>query len=108
MPTDSSSNGKAPKIQSQDVTEGAERAPARSMLRAMGLSDEELAQPLIGIPNPAADVTPCNVHLDRVADAIRDGLQDAGGTPMEFGTITVSDGISMGTEGMKEIGRAHV
>jgi dihydroxy-acid dehydratase len=71
------------------------------MLRAMGLSDEELAQPLIGIPNPAADVTPCNVHLDRVADAIRDGLQDAGGTPMEFGTITVSDGISMGTEGMK-------
>jgi dihydroxy-acid dehydratase len=101
MPTDSSSNGKAPKIQSQDVTEGAERAPARSMLRAMGLSDEELAQPLIGIPNPAADVTPCNVHLDRVADAIRDGLQDAGGTPMEFGTITVSDGISMGTEGMK-------
>ena len=96
-----SANGKAPKIQSQDVTEGAERAPARSMLRAMGLSDEELAQPLIGIPNPAADVTPCNVHLDRVADAIRDGLQDAGGTPMEFGTITVSDGISMGTEGMK-------
>ncbi len=101
MPTDSSSNGHAPKIQSQDVTEGPERAPARSMLRAMGLSDEELAQPLIGIPNPAADVTPCNVHLDRVADAIRTGLQDAGGTPMEFGTITVSDGISMGTEGMK-------
>ena len=94
-------NGKAPKIQSQDVTEGAERAPARSMLRAMGLSDDELAQPLIGIPNPAADVTPCNVHLDRVADAIREGLQDAGGTPIEFGTITVSDGISMGTEGMK-------
>jgi dihydroxy-acid dehydratase len=101
MPTDPSSNGKAPKIHSQDVTEGAERAPARSMLRAMGLGDEELAQPLIGIPNPAADVTPCNVHLDRVADAIRAGLQEAGGTPIEFGTITVSDGISMGTEGMK-------
>ena len=101
MPTDPSSNGNAPKIQSQDVTEGAERAPARSMLRAMGLSDEELAQPLIGVPNPAADVTPCNVHLDRVADAIRAGLQEAGGTPIEFGTITVSDGISMGTEGMK-------
>jgi len=101
MPTDPSANGKAPKIQSQDVTEGAERAPARSMLRAMGLSDEDLAQPLIGIPNPAADVTPCNVHLDRVADAIRAGLKDAGGTPIEFGTITVSDGISMGTEGMK-------
>ena len=96
-----SPNGHPKKIQSQDVTDGPERAPARSMLRAMGLSDEDLAQPLVGIPNPAADVTPCNVHLDRVADAIREGIQDAGGTPIEFGTITMSDGISMGTEGMK-------
>ena len=97
----SSSNGTAPKIRSQDVTEGAERAPARSMLRAMGLTDEQLAQPLIGVPNPAADVTPCNVHLDRVAEAAREGIAEAGGTPIGFGTITVSDGISMGTEGMK-------
>ena len=97
----SSTNGHSKKIQSQDVTEGPERAPARSMLRAMGLDDDDLAQPLVGIPNPAADVTPCNVHLDRVADAIREGIEDAGGTPIEFGTITVSDGISMGTEGMK-------
>jgi len=99
--TQTSPNGKSKKIQSQDVTEGPERAPARSMLRAMGLDDEDLAQPLVGIPNPAADVTPCNVHLDRVADAIREGIKEAGGTPIEFGTITVSDGISMGTEGMK-------
>jgi dihydroxy-acid dehydratase len=71
------------------------------MFRAMGYTDEDLDQPLIGIANPAADVTPCNVHLDDVADAARSGLKNAGGTPIGFGTITVSDGISMGTEGMK-------
>ncbi len=98
MPSD---NGHSDKIQSQDVTEGLGAAPARAMFRAMGYDDADLAQPLIGIANPAADVTPCNVHLDRVADAAREGLDDAGGTPIEFGTITVSDGISMGTEGMK-------
>jgi dihydroxy-acid dehydratase len=96
-----SENGQSDKIQSQDVTEGLGRAPARAMFRAMGYDDEDLAQPLIGIANPAADVTPCNVHLDRIADAAREGLNEAGGTPIEFGTITVSDGISMGTEGMK-------
>ena len=97
----SSQNGHSAKIQSQDVTEGLGRAPARAMFRAMGYDDTDLAQPLIGIANPAADVTPCNVHLDRIADAAREGLNEAGGTPIEFGTITVSDGISMGTEGMK-------
>ena len=96
-----SENGHSDKIQSQDVTEGLGRAPARAMFRAMGYDDEDLAQPLIGIANPAADVTPCNMHLDRIANAARDGLNAAGGTPIEFGTITVSDGISMGTEGMK-------
>ena len=100
MPS-TSKNGQSSKIQSQDVTEGLGRAPARAMFRAMGYDDEDLAQPLIGIANPAADVTPCNVHLDRIADAAREGLDEAGGTPIEFGTITVSDGISMGTEGMK-------
>ena len=99
--TSTSENGHSAKIQSQDVTEGLQRAPARAMFRAMGYDDEDLAQPLIGIANPAADVTPCNVHLDRIADAARTGLNEAGGTPIEFGTITVSDGISMGTEGMK-------
>ena len=100
MPNESA-NGHSAKIQSQDVTEGLGAAPARAMFRAMGYDDADLAQPLIGIANPAADITPCNVHLDRLADAAREGLDEAGGTPIGFGTITVSDGISMGTEGMK-------
>lgn len=92
---------KDPRLPSSDVTEGAERAPHRSMFRAMGYDDEDLASPMIGVPNPAADVTPCNVHLDEIAEAAADGIDEAGGMPIEFGTITVSDGISMGTEGMK-------
>jgi dihydroxy-acid dehydratase len=100
MPNEST-NGHSAKIQSQDVTDGPWCAPSRAMFRAMGYTDEDLDQPLIGIANPAADVTPCNVHLDRIADEARDGMRKAGGTPIEFGTITVSDGISMGTEGMK-------
>lgn len=98
---DESTNGHSSKIQSQDVTDGPWCAPSRAMFRAMGYTDEDLDQPLIGIANPAADVTPCNVHLDRIADEAREGMAEAGGTPIEFGTITVSDGISMGTEGMK-------
>ena len=98
---DASTNGHSKKIQSQEVTDGMWCAPSRAMFRAMGYTDEDLDQPLIGIANPAADVTPCNVHLDDVADAASAGLKDAGGTPIGFGTITVSDGISMGTEGMK-------
>ena len=89
------------KHRSQDITEGPERAPARSYFRAMGLKDEDLAKPFIGIANSASDVTPCNVHLGRLAQALREGIRSAGGTPFEFGTITVSDGISMGTDGMK-------
>jgi dihydroxy-acid dehydratase len=88
-------------LRSRDVTEGAERAPHRAMFRAMGFDDEDLSSPLIGVANPAADITPCNVHLDDVADAAVDGIDDAGGMPIEFGTITISDAISMGTEGMK-------
>ncbi|OYR41275.1 dihydroxy-acid dehydratase [Halorubrum sp. Ib24] len=88
-------------LRSRDVTEGAERAPHRSMFRAMGFDDEDLSAPLVGVPNPAADITPCNVHLDDVADAAIDGIDAAGGMPIEFGTITISDAISMGTEGMK-------
>ncbi len=92
---------KNPRLPSSDVTEGPERAPHRSMFRAMGYDDEDLASPMIGVPNPAADVTPCNVHLDEIAEAAADGVDEAGGMPIGFGTITVSDGISMGTEGMK-------
>jgi len=88
-------------LPSRDVTEGAARAPHRSMFRAMGFDDEDLSSPIVGVPNPAADITPCNVHLDDVADAAIEGIDAAGGMPIEFGTITISDAISMGTEGMK-------
>ncbi len=88
-------------LPSHEVTEGAERAPHRAMFRAMGFDDEDLSSPMIGIPNPAADITPCNVHLDDVAESAADGIDGAGGMPIEFGTITISDAVSMGTEGMK-------
>jgi len=71
------------------------------MFRAMGFDDEDFGSPLIGVPNPAADITPCNVHLDDVAESAVEGIDEAGGMPIEFGTITISDAISMGTEGMK-------
>ena len=89
------------KHRSNDVTQGAERAPARAMLLAMGLTHEDLDKPFVAIANLASDVTPCNVHLSRFAQAAKEGIRQADGTPFEFGTITVSDGISMGTEGMK-------
>ncbi len=89
------------KHRSNDVTQGPERAPARAMLLAMGLTPEDLEKPFVAIANLASDVTPCNVHLSRLAQAAKAGVRQANGTPFEFGTITVSDGISMGTEGMK-------
>ncbi|MEF8831249.1 MAG: dihydroxy-acid dehydratase [Halobacteriales archaeon] len=92
---------KDPNLRSTEVTEGFERAPHRAMFRAMDYDDADLASPMVGIANPAADVTPCNVHLDDVAAGARTGVEDGGGMPIEFGTITVSDAISMGTEGMK-------
>jgi dihydroxy-acid dehydratase len=88
-------------LPSREVTEGTERAPHRSMFRAMGYDDEDLASPMVGVANPAADITPCNVHLDDVAESAIEGVEDAEGMPIEFGTITISDAISMGTEGMK-------
>ena len=88
-------------LPSRDVTEGPARAPHRAMFRAMGFDDEDLASPMVGVANPAADITPCNVHLDEVATAAIDGIDGSGGMPIEFGTITISDAISMGTEGMK-------
>ena len=89
------------KHRSREITQGPERAPARAMLRAMDLTDADLEKPFVAIANLASDVTPCNVHLSRFAAAAKAGIRDADGTPFEFGTITVSDGISMGTEGMK-------
>ncbi|ODR83419.1 dihydroxy-acid dehydratase [Haladaptatus sp. W1] len=97
----SNSTEKDDGLRSQEVTEGPERAPHRAMFRAMGFDDDDLSSPMVGVANPAADITPCNVHLDDVAGAAIDGVNEAGGMPIEFGTITISDAISMGTEGMK-------
>ena len=82
------------------VTDGLERAPARGMLRAVGMQDEDWVKPQIGIASSWNEITPCNLSLDRLAKASRQGVIDAGGFPMQFGTISVSDGISMGHEGM--------
>ena len=82
------------------VTDGMERAPARGMLRAVGMGDEDWVKPQIGIVSSWNEITPCNLSLDRLAKASRQGVIDAGGFPMQFGTISVSDGISMGHEGM--------
>ena len=82
------------------VTDGLERAPARGMLRAVGMTDEDWSKPQIGIASSWNEITPCNLSLDRLAKASRQGVIDAGGFPMQFGTISVSDGISMGHEGM--------
>ncbi|MFM7859800.1 MAG: dihydroxy-acid dehydratase [Candidatus Nanopelagicaceae bacterium] len=82
------------------VTDGLERAPARGMLRAVGMKDEDFAKPQIGIASSWNEITPCNLSLDRLAKAARQGVIDAGGFPMQFGTISVSDGISLGHEGM--------
>ena len=89
------------KTRSHVVSDGPDRAPARSMLRAVGLKDEDMDKPFIAVGNLASDVTPCNVHLDRLAAKVKEGVWAADGVPFQFGTITVSDGISMGTEGMK-------
>ncbi len=89
------------KHRSREITEGPDRAPARAMLRAMGLTSADMDKPFVAVANLASDVTPCNVHLDKLADAAKEGIRQADGVPFKFGTITISDGISMGTEGMK-------
>lgn len=83
------------------LTEGPSRAAARAMLRGVGFSKDDLAKPIIGIANTWTEIGPCNFHLRDVAEAVKQGIREAGGTPMEFNTVTISDGITMGTEGMK-------
>jgi dihydroxy-acid dehydratase len=89
------------KRQSIPLTEGPSRAAARSYLRGSGFSKEDLHKPIIGIANTWTEIGTCNVHLRQIADAVKEGIREAGGTPMEFNTITISDGITMGTQGMK-------
>lgn len=88
------------KPRSRDVTDGLEKAAARGMLRAVGMDGEDFAKPQIGVASSWNEITPCNLSLDRLANAVKEGVFSAGGYPLEFGTISVSDGISMGHEGM--------
>jgi len=88
------------KPRSRDVTDGLEKAAARGMLRAVGMDDEDFEKPQIGVASSWNEITPCNLSLDRLAKAVKNGVHAAGGYPLEFGTISVSDGISMGHEGM--------
>ncbi|MGB6021701.1 MAG: dihydroxy-acid dehydratase, partial [Ornithinimicrobium sp.] len=88
------------KPRSRDVTDGLERTAARGMLRAVGMGDEDWEKPQIGVGSSWNEITPCNLPLDRLAQSVKDGVHAAGGYPLEFGTISVSDGISMGHEGM--------
>ena len=90
-----------PKHNSVPLTEGPSRAAARAMLHAIGFNREDLAKPIIGIANTWTEIGPCNFHLRTLAEAVKQGIRDAGGTPMEFNTVTISDGITMGTQGMK-------
>jgi dihydroxy-acid dehydratase len=86
---------------SRTITEGSHRAPARAMLKAVGFTDEDLRKPLVGIANTWIEIGPCNLHLRRLAASVKEGVRAAGATPMEFNTVSVSDGITMGTEGMR-------
>ncbi|MQG47715.1 MAG: dihydroxy-acid dehydratase, partial [SAR202 cluster bacterium] len=89
------------KWRSWETTEGAIRAPHRSMMRAMGLTDKDIEAPFVGVASTHNEVTPCNAGIAPIVDEVKKGIYTANGTPFEFGTITVSDAISMGTEGMK-------
>jgi dihydroxy-acid dehydratase len=89
------------KPRSRVITDGPDRAPSRAMLKAVGFSDEDLSRPIIGVANTWIEIGPCNFHLRRLAAKVKEGIRAAGGTPMEFNTVSISDGISMGAEGMK-------
>ncbi len=89
------------KIRSWMTTEGVERTPNRSMLRAVGFTDEDFDKPMIGVASTWSEITPCNIHINKLAEKAKEGVRVGGGMPQIFNTITVSDGISMGHEGMK-------
>ncbi len=90
-----------PRHRSRVLLDGPDRAPSRAMLKATGLTDADLAKPLVGVANTWIEVMPCNFHLRRLSERVKEGIRAAGGTPIEFNTVAVSDGVSMGTEGMK-------
>src|SRR5438128_12126036 len=88
-------------LKSYTITQGPHRAPARSYLKSIGFTDEDLRKPIIGIANTWTETMNCNYKLRDLAVFVKDGIRRAGGTPMEFNTVAISDGITMGTEGMK-------
>src|SRR5436305_8560718 len=90
-----------PRGRSRVITDGLTRAGARAMLKAVGYTDEDLSRPIVGIANTWIETMPCNLNLRRLAARVKEGVRAAGGTPMEFNTISISDGVTMGTEGMK-------
>ena len=90
-----------PKRNSAAITDGPSRSPARAMFKAVGFTDEDLRKPIIGIANTCTEIGPCNFHLRELAAAVKRGVRQAGGTPMEFNTVSISDGITMGAEGMR-------
>jgi dihydroxy-acid dehydratase len=90
-----------PRPRSRALTDGAHRAPARAMLRAVGLRDEDFSKPLVGVANTWIEIGPCNLHLRELAEHVKAGIRAAGGAPLEFNTVSISDGITMGTEGMR-------
>ncbi|HLS26028.1 MAG TPA: dihydroxy-acid dehydratase, partial [Beutenbergiaceae bacterium] len=102
MSVSSTDQGQGPDIKprSRVVTDGLEATAARGMLRAVGMGDEDWAKPQIGVASSWNEITPCNLSLDRLAQGVKAGVHSGGGYPLEFGTISVSDGISMGHEGM--------
>src|SRR5215211_8114097 len=89
------------KRHSHALTDGPDRAPARAMLKAIGFTDDDLARPLVGVATTWIETMPCNFNQRRLAEFVKEGIRAGGGTPMEFNTIAVPDGVSMGTEGMK-------
>ena len=89
------------KLNSYTITQGRDRAPARAMLKAIGFTDEDLKKPIIGVANTWIETMPCNYNLRELAEHVKAGIRAAGGTPMEYNTIAISDGVTMGTEGMK-------
>src|SRR5438477_6562002 len=89
------------KQRSRVITDGRDRAGARAMLKAIGFTDQDLARPIIGVANTWIETMPCNFHLRALAEKVKAGIRAAGGTPMEFNTVSISDGVTMGTEGMK-------
>src|SRR5260221_5701537 len=101
MSTNGSISTKLPRPRSSAVFDGPERAHARAYMKGIGFDDDALSRPTIGIANTWTEAMPCNFHLRGLAEHVKDGVRAAGGTPMEFNTVAISDGVTMGTQGMK-------